>query len=299
MAVKGAKNRRIVEQQETAVLNKVKDMTFDSVTKELAGVQVELQKTMAELSGQLAEQFQLLEDVQKTITLKREELKELQQIEAAATTLDDLKADIEDMQKQQTEMEAEFKRKFAEQQSETKKVWTRQQDDYQYEIKQKEKLQSDALAEMIRQREKANKEKQEQLEKNWAERETELKKREQELAELRAFKEQAPEMVKKAVNQEVAIANNSLKKEYEHKAQMAQKDAETEKKLADAQKAADAQTIAKLHAQITSLEQQRDLANQRAADTTTKALESASGRSTTEAMQRLLEAREPSGKSTK
>src|SRR3954447_11793504 len=85
MAVKGAKNKRVVEQQETAVLNKVKDMTFDSVTKELAGVQVELQKTLAELSGTLAEQFQLLEDVQKSIALKHDELRELHQIEATAT----------------------------------------------------------------------------------------------------------------------------------------------------------------------------------------------------------------------
>ena len=61
MAVKGAKNRRAAQIQEEEVLNTVKDMTFDTVTKELASVQVELQKTLADLSGKLAEQFQMLE----------------------------------------------------------------------------------------------------------------------------------------------------------------------------------------------------------------------------------------------
>lgn len=299
MAVKGAKNKRVVEQQDRAVLEKVKDMTFDSVTKELAGVQVELQKTLAELSGTLAEQFQLLETVQESIRLKNEELKNLHQIEATATTLDELKADIEEMQEQQKEQEAEFKRNFAEMKQEQNKQWAREQQDYQYDQKQKNKVAEDALTELIRQREKANKEKQEQLEKTWAEREAELKKREQELAELRAFKEQAPEMVKKAVNQEVAIANNSLKKEYEHKMQIAQKDAEMAQRLAESNIAALQQQLAKQQAQIESLEQQRDLANQRAADTAAKALESASGRSTTEALQRLMETEKMSGKSSK
>jgi len=298
MAVKGAKNKRVVEQQETAVLNKVKDMTFDSVTKELAGVQVELQKTLAELSGTLAEQFQLLEDVQKSITLKHQELKELHQIEATATTLDELKADIEEMQQQQKEQEDEFKRRFAEQKQETQKLWAREQEDHQYDVKLKEKKQADALAELFAQKEKANREKQEQLEKTWAERETILKKAEQELNELRAFKEQAPEMVKKAVNQEVAIANNSLKKEYEHKMVLTQKDAEMEKKLAESRIASLEQTITKQQTQIDDLKAQIDQAHQRVADISTKALDSASGRSTTEALQRM-ETEKMGGKSTK
>jgi len=299
MAVKGAKNKGVAEDQVREVMNKVKDMTFDSVTKELAGVQVELQKTLAELSGTLAEQFQLLEDVQKTIALKQEELHRLHQIEATATTLDELKATIEEMQEQQQEQDEEFKRRFAEQKAEMNKQWAREQADYQYDIKLKQKKQEDTLNDMHQQKEKANREKQEQLEKTWAEREAILKKAEQELAELRAFKEAAPEMVKKAVNQEVAIANNSLKKEYEHQKVILQKDAETDKKLADAQKAADAQTIAKLQAQVTHLEKQLELANQRATDTASKAFESVSQRGTAEALQRLMETDKMSGKGSK
>jgi len=296
MAVKGAKNKRVVEQQETTVLKKVESMTFDSVTKELAGVQVELQKTLAELSGTLAEQFQLLEDVQKSIMLKHEELKRLHQIEVTATTLDELKATIEEMQEQQQEQEEEFKRKMAETRNDTQKQWAREQADYQYDIKQKQKKQEDALNELHQQKEKANKDKQEQLEKSWAEREAELKKREQELIDLRAFKDGSDERMKKFANAEVAIASNSLRKEYEHKMQITQKDSEMAQKLAESSVASLQQQITKQQSQIESLEQQRDLANQRAADTAAKALESASGRSTTEALQRLMETEKMSGK---
>src|SRR5262249_16270904 len=198
--------------------------TFDSVTKELAGVQVELQKTLAELSGTLAEQFQLLEDVQKSIKLKEQELMELKQIDAAATTIDELKADIEERDKQQKEDEEPLKRKLGEQKGEEEKQWAREEADYLYSTDQKKRKMEDTLAYEVEQKKKANREQQDQLEKNWAERETELKKREQELAELRKFKEDYPGMVQKEVNQAVAVANNSLKKEYEHKMVLTQKD---------------------------------------------------------------------------
>jgi hypothetical protein len=299
MAVKGAKNKRAVDIKEKEVVDRVKDMTFDSVTKELAGVQVELQKTLAELSGTLAEQFQLLEDVQKTIALKEQELERLHDIKVTATTLDELKATIEERQEQQEEEEKEFKRKFAEMQGETRKQWARESEDHQYDVKQKNKKQDDALTELHQQKEKANKEKQEQLEKIWKEREDELKKREQELAELRAFKESNDERIKKAINTDVAIATNSLKKEYEHQKQILQMGADTDKKLADAQKAADAQTIAKLHAQVAQLEKAIELAHQRVTDTASKAFESVSQRGTADALQRLMETDKMSGKSSK
>jgi hypothetical protein len=299
MAVKGAKNKRVVEQQEQVVLNKVKDMTFDSVTKELAGVQVELQKTLAELSGTLAEQFQLLEDVQKSITLKHQELKELHQIEAMATTLDEQQAEIAETKERWEEEQLEWKRNFAQLKSDTQKQWAREQEDYQYDVKLKNKKQEDVLTDMFAQKEKANREKQEQLEKNWAEREAILKKTEQELAELRAFKESNDERIKKAVNQEVAIANNSLKKEYEHKMVLTQKDAESEKKLAQVELANATQTITKLQAQVDDLKQQISEANHRVTEISTKALDSASGRSTTEALQRMMETEKMSGKSSK
>jgi hypothetical protein len=183
--------------------------------------------------------------------------------------------------------------------SEQRKQWVREEADYKYTTEQNRRKMADTLAYEHDQKQKANREQQEQLEKNWLERETILKKAEQELAELRQMKENLPETIKKSNNEAVAIANNSLKKEYEHQKQIAQKDAETEKKLADVQAASDRQTIDKLQAQVADLKLQIEQAHQRVADISTKALDSASGRATTEALQRMMETEKMSGKSSK
>src|SRR5262249_28729262 len=144
-----------------------------------------------------------------------------------------------------------------------------------------------------------NRDKQEELTKQWNERETELKKRENELAELKAFKEAAPEKEKKAINAEVAIATNSVKKEYETKMTLSNKDAETDKRLFEQERASLTAQITKYQAQIEDLNGKLEQAQRDAKDIAAKALESASGRATTEAMQRLLERDQSMGKGSK
>jgi len=300
-ATKGAKTKRTTAAavQAQDVLEAVREVSFDTVTNELASVQVEVQKTLAELSGKLTAQLGILEDVQKAIVLKQEELQRLHQIEAAAMELDDLKAQIDATKEEWEQDKAQWKREFEEMKSDNRKQWARDEADHLYSTEQKRRAMADTLTYEHAQKEKTNREKQEQLEKQWAEREALIKKAEQELAELRTFKEQEPERIKKAVNEAVAVANNSLKKEYEHQKQIALKDAEMEKKLADQTAINNAQTITKLQSQIESLEKQVEVANQRAAETAAKALESASGRATTEALQRMMESEKSSSKTSK
>ena len=174
-------------------------------------------------------------------------------------------------------------------QSERNKTWARQEEEYQYRTAQQHKKQEDEFGALIEKREKENRDRQEQLEKVWAEREAELKKREQELAELRAFKENAPEMVKKEVNAAVAISTNSVKKEYETKAVLASKDYETAQKLSEQTVNSLRETIAKQQAQLEEVREQLGQAHRDMKEISAKALESASGRATTEALQRLLE----------
>ena len=210
-----------------------------------------------------------------------------------------LEAQIKEQRELWEEEKDQWKRSFEEMKSDNRKAWKREEDDYQYQLAQKHRKQADDLQTTLAQQEKQNRDRQEQLEKQWAEREAELKKREQELIELRQFKEQAPDMVRKAVNAEVAIATNSVKKDYEHKSVLSAKDAETEKRLAESQVQSLQQTILKQQAQIDDLRAQLADAHQRVADISTKALDSASGRATTEALQRLMEKDQISSKSGK
>jgi len=285
----GLKNRRAVQVQETEVLDSVKGLDLDSVSKSITETQVEVQKVLADLSGRVMERLQLLQNVEESIKVRQGELKRLHDIETTATTLDDLQAEIAESKRRAEEETAAWKRTFEELKSDERKKWKREEEEYQYRITQEHKKTEDSLHAMLAEKEKANKEKQEQLEKNWKERGDELMKREQELADLRAFKEQAPDMVKKSVNAEVAVATNSVKKEYETRMTLAAKDAETEKRLSEQASQSMQQTNARLQTQIDDLKGQLETAQQNVKEISSKALDSASGRSTTEALQRIME----------
>jgi len=297
--VQGTKNRRAVAIQEAEVLSSVKGLNVDSVARGITETQVEIQQTLADLSGKLTARLQQLENIEQVIQLRTEELNRLHDIEVKAQSLDKLDAQIAQT-RQNWEMEqATKKRDFAEQQSLRNKEWRREEEEYQYRLSQEHRKLEDSFKELMAQREKENRNKQEDLEKNWAERELELKKREQELVELRKFKEDYPDLVKKEVNGAVAVATNSVKKEYETQKTIAAKDAETEKRLADQTIASLQQTIVKQQAQIDETRAQLEMARSEVKEIAAKALDSASGRATTEALQRLMEKEQITSKTGK
>ncbi len=291
----GAKNRHAVAIRETEVLDAVSGLNLDSVSGTLATTQVEVQKSLADLSGKLVEQLQLLRNVEDAIALKREELKQLYDIEAAEIELDDLKAEIDAQREAWDEEQARKLREFAEMQSERNKQWVRAEEEYQYRLVQEHKKAEDAFKARMEEQEKANRNRQETLEKGWAEREGNLKRQEKEVEDLRVQVANHPELVRKAENAAVAVATNSVKKEYETKIVLATKDAETSQRLAAQEVASLKQAYEKAQAQITDIKTQLDQSHRDVMEIYAKALESASGRSAMEALQKVLE-KEPNYK---
>jgi colicin import membrane protein len=294
----GAKNRQALAIKETEVLAAVAGLNLDSVSSNIAATQVEVQKSLADLSAKLVERLDVLRNVEEAITLKKEELKQLYDLEAAEIELDDLKAQIEAQREAWEEEQARKQREFAEMQSDRNKQWARSEEEYQYKLAQDHRKGEDSFKGFMEEQAKTNRNKQEQLEKSWAEREAELKKRETELAELRTKVEAMPEMIKKAENAAVAVATNSVKKEYETKATLANKDLETFQKLAAQETASLKQALEKANAQITDIKTQLEQAHRDVKEISAKALESASGRTAMEALQKVLE-KEPATKQGK
>ena len=83
--------------------------------------------------------------------------------------------------------------------------------------------------------------------------------------------------------------NYSVKKEYETKIVLASKDTETAQKLAVQEIASMKQALDKANVQITDLRTQLEQAHRDVKEISAKALESASGRSAMEALQKVLE----------
>jgi colicin import membrane protein len=287
--VAGVKNRQATAIRETEVLQSVAGLNMDAVSGTIASTQVEVQKSLAALSAKLVEQLQVLGNVEEAIKLKREELQQLYNIEAGAVSLDDLDAKIEAQREAWKEEQARKQREFAEQQSERNKQWARMEEEYQYRMAQEHKKSEDEFAYRMAQQEKTNRDKQELLEKNWGQREEELKKREKELEDLRAQVASIPEQIRKAENAAAAVATNSVKKEYETKIVLATKDADTAEKLAAQEVNSLRAALEKSHAQLAELKAQLDQAHHDVKEISAKALESASGRSAMEALQKVLE----------
>jgi colicin import membrane protein len=287
--VTGAKNRQATAIRETEVLHSVSGLNMDAVSGTIATTQVEVQKSLAALSAKLVEQLQVLGNVEEAIALKREELKQLYDIESAAVSLDDLDAKIQAQREAWMDEQARKQREFAEQQSERNKQWMRTEEEYQYRMSLEHKKGEDEFAYRLAQQEKANRDKQELLEKTWAEREAELKKREKELEDLRAQVANIPEQIRKAENAAAAVAGNSVKKEYETKMTLATKDAEMAAKLAEQEVSSLRLALDKTTTQLAELKEQLDRARNDVKEISSKALESASGRSAMEALQKVLE----------
>ncbi|HWG47919.1 MAG TPA: hypothetical protein VN688_34470 [Gemmataceae bacterium] len=287
--IAGVKNRQATAIRETDVLQSVAGLNMDGVSGTIASTQVEVQKSLAALSAKLVEQLQVLCNVEEAIKLKSEELKQLYDIEAGAVSLDDLDAKIEAQRDAWKEEQARKQREFAEQQSERNKQWARTEEEYQYRLTLDRKKTEDDFTYGMAQREKTNRDKQEILEKNWAQREEELKKREKELEELRVQVANIPDAVRKAENAAAAVAGNSVKKEYETKIVLATKDAEMASKLAAQEVASLRQALEKATVQLGDLKTQLDQAHHDVKEISAKALESASGRSAMEALQKVLE----------
>lgn len=285
----GEKNRQAAAIRETEVLEAVAGLSLDSVSTNLAAAQVEVQKSLADLSAKLVDRLGLLKKVEAAIQLKQEELKQLYEIEAKEIELDDLRAEIERQRETWEEEQDRKRREFEEQRAERAKQWAREEEEYEYERAQARRKKEDEFKQRMEDKEKENRNRQELLEKTWAEREAELKKRETELVELRQKVEQFPEVVKKEVNAQVAIATNSVKKEYETKATLAAKDLETFQKLAEAEKTALRQALEKANSEVVSLKTQLDQARADVKEISAKALESASGRDAMAAMQKFME----------
>ena len=86
---------KAVEIKSSEVLESVKNITIEGISKKIAGVQVDVQQTLAKLSTELTQNLEQLNNVTAAIELKQQELQQLHDIEVTKTSLDDLKAEID------------------------------------------------------------------------------------------------------------------------------------------------------------------------------------------------------------
>ncbi len=298
----GIKNK-VLAARNDEVLASVSGLTLNGVSNKLASTQVEISKTLGDVGAKLSEQLGVLDNVKAAIVIENDKLKTLYAIEATAQTLDDINMNIENTRAAWIKENEDKVRRDSELANEREKARIRAEEEYAYMTSQRHKKEEDAFRTSIDTKDKEHKEKYTKLDKDWnndwAKRETALKDRETRITELEAIANSMPEKIKGEVDKAVAIATNSLKKDYETKIVLQSKDSESEKKLATQEIASLNATIVKLNNQMLELQKSLAQAHSDVKDISAKALDSASNRAVADALKDAMSQRDSNGKPSK
>jgi colicin import membrane protein len=280
---------KAVEIKSSEVLESVKNITLEGISKKIAGVQVDVQQTLAKLSTELTQNLEQLNTVTAAIELKKQELQQLHDIEVTKTSFDDLKTEIDNQRVLWAEEQLRREKDTAIGNQDRQLRWKREEEQYLYERAQSHKKLEDDFAAKVAEMEKANREQQEKLAKNWTARETALQDREAELVVLRKQVDEFPAKLKSEAEKSAAIVGNTMKKDHETEKRIMAAEAATSMKLAEAALASEKKANESLTKQIGELSLQLDQAKKDIKDISSKALESASGRDVIANLQRALE----------
>ncbi len=263
-------------------------MSVDGVVQQISAMGLEISKSLAGLSAKLVAEVERLTTIREAVALEQRELERLHKIDIAATSLDNMLQDYHS-EKEKLESEITSRRAAWEEEELTrareqkelednlKKQRQREIEEYEYKKALERKKAQDKYEEEIRLLEKKDKEKQENLEKSWQQREAALKEREAEWAQLKKEVDDFPARLKKEVDAAVAAALKSAEQRFEQQTTLLKKDSEAEKRIAELQIQSLKDAVDRQTAEITKLHAQIEEAKRQVQDIAVKAIEGASG----------------------
>jgi hypothetical protein len=282
-----AKAQTQIQAQQTKELLKITDtLTLDSVVADLGNVQVGVQQGLAELTARMTSKLASLRQIEEAIQLKELRLQELHEMEASAITMDEIRNEIARTRlewQEETEVHARSQKEAREQ---CNKERAREEEEYRYTIGMNRTREEEQYRQEREDLTRQNALKQVDLERDWREREAKLRAQEEETQQMRARFAQLDAEISKMVQEQTNLQLVSLKRDYETKAQLAAKEAETALRLAkqEAEAAKGANTY--IQAQLAELKVQLAKSQEDAKHVATKALESVSGQAALAAVER-------------
>lgn len=215
------KKQQAQSTKNNAALTKATNIDLTKSLGALANSGVQIQGTLSKISEELITKFAELEAVDSSIALKKQELEALHGADQLLLSIDELKvkhADtIEDLAKQRLAIEeenAEFQRSKAEEAR-------RDQENFNYNLVKLRQAEADKYAEEIRTRNNTERDRQEFFEKDIKTRNETLLLKESAYNEAINKAATFESDLQKAVDKQVAIATNTLKKDFEHQKQLA------------------------------------------------------------------------------
>lgn len=214
------KKQQAQTSRNTAALTKASSLDLSKSLNALTTSGVTIQGTLSKIQEELITKHAELQAVDDAITLKKTEMEALHGVDQILLTMDEARENhrlyLEQMQKER-EAAQDAHVQLVQQNARQRSI---EETEFVYTLRQQRKAEADAWAEKLRLRNNEERDRVEKFEKNHAEREAALKLKEASyeaaLAKIATFDAE----VKKESDKAVAIALNSLKKDYTHEAQM-------------------------------------------------------------------------------
>lgn len=286
-----AKADELARHKESDIRQAVESASVDGVVEQISKLGLEISRALSGISEKLVEEVNRLATLRQAVDLERQELERLHKVDVAATALDQL---VQEYDKQKQELEAEIaaqrstweesvetaERERKEQEEALKKQRQREIDEYEYKKNLERKRAQDKYDEDLRQQEKKNKERQEALEKTWAQREAALREQEEELARLRKEVAELPGRLEREVKQAAAQATQDAKQQAEQQAVLLKKEAEADRRIAELQIKTLEDVVSRQNAQVQAMQKQMDEAKKQVQEIAVRAIEGASGAKT-------------------
>ncbi|MGF1674129.1 MAG: hypothetical protein ACFCUV_10650 [Rivularia sp. (in: cyanobacteria)] len=290
------KQEEAEKEKDKQILAAASAYTVDSIVKGLADLQLEFGTIVNELSEKLAKENSKLDELNRAIDVETQYLQQLQKIRVVADTLDVLtqehqenlrklqedtnkKREALEKEKQQTLQELEKEQaKFAEVEQAYNELLAKnrekEQEEYQYKLENSRKINEDSYQETKRQLEREIQAATRQKEKDWVEREKNIKQRQPLLEEYQkkvaSFPTELDTEVKKA--REEAIKDTSQKAKVE--ADLFEKEWEGSKQSYELKITSLEQTIERQNQQIESISTQLQETLKQAKDLAMRAFDS-------------------------
>jgi hypothetical protein len=267
-------------QKQEAVVKKAESLSNESIIKGIAGLKVDITSALDKLGEKFAEEYKKFDELQQAIQTEKKNLEDLYQLSASTDSLSvmllaqkEKKEQFEkEMAARKTELDEKIKsekERFDAEMAEKRVLWKKEQEillekqkeendkitktrkreeeDYNYSLQLTRKKDADLYEEKKQKLEKDLTDKKAAFEKAVAERETNLKIAENELAELRKKSETFPTELEKAVALAVKIATEKTETIFKFEKELREKEVEGELKLKE-------QTILTLNSKIKDIE---------------------------------------------
>jgi hypothetical protein len=274
-------------------------LTAHDVITEIGNLQVDVQSTLAHLSATITSKLGAVAQIDSAIVAKKEQLQELYGIDAEATKLEEIKSQREAEESKWVLSDTEHNTLLFEEKTFRDKEWAREEEEHVYSVARRRQRAEEDHKGLLEAHQRQEKYRQELLDRNWTDRENSIRSQEAEIGNLRETVQGFDSRLKDEVAKAEAILGSRMKRQYEQETILLKKDMEVSDKLCQSEKLALVQTIQQLQGQISGLNAQLQSARNDVKEVTNQALQAASDKMASAAIQRMADTQAQNSKGSK